>query len=111
MGPARDIEHMETSSIVIRTARQDDYVALWNVASLDDSVVPEGPLLVAEADGELVAALSLVSGSTIADPFRRTAQTVELMRLRADQLPRDSARPHGRILRRLRGRPSPVVAQ
>ena len=101
---------METASIAIRTARQDDYVALWQVASLDSGLVPDAPLLVAEAEGEIVAALSLSTGEAIADPFRRTAEAVALMRMRASQLPRDSARPRG-LLRRLRGRPSPAAVQ
>src|SRR4051812_47720242 len=95
-----------TASISIRTARRDDFTALWRVASLDDALVPAEPLLVAERDGEIVAALSIRGGETIADPFQRTADTVDLLRLRADQqLPRAAARPLGRMLGRLRGRP------
>ncbi len=77
---------MDTASIAIRPARQDDYVALWSVASLDSAVVPPEPLLVAETDGEIVAALSLESGEAIADPFQRTAEAIALLEARADQL-------------------------
>ena len=101
---------METASIAIRTARQDDFAGLWQLASLDSSLVPDGPLLVAETEDQIVAALSLATGEAVADPFRRTAEALALMRLRAAQLPRDSARPRGRF-RRLRGRPSPAPAQ
>ena len=71
---------MTTSQISIRIARQDDYADLWRVATLDSALVHEGPLLVAESDGEIVAALSLTNGGVIADPFRRTAELVDLLR-------------------------------
>ena len=92
--------------IAIRPARLDDSVALWSLAALDDALVPAGPLLVAEAGGELVAALSIATGEAIADPFRRTADALELLRLRSHQVPREPSRPRGRLLGRLRGRPA-----
>ena len=91
--------------IAIRPASLDDAVSLWSLAALDDTLVPEGPLLVAEAGGELVAALSVATGAAIADPFRRTADTLDLLRLRARQVPLEASRPRGRLLGRLRGRP------
>ena len=102
---------MTTSQISIRTARHDDYPDLWRVATLDSALVHEGPLLVAEADGEIVAALSLSDGRVIADPFRRTTAAVDLLRLRAGQLPRPGAGARRGILRRLRGRAAAVPAQ
>ena len=100
---------MNTASISIRPARGDDYVELWSVAALDSSFVPAEPLLVAEQDGEIVAALSLSSGATIADPFRRSAGAVSLLRLRASQHAGERAERRG-LLGRLRGRPAPVPA-
>jgi hypothetical protein len=97
-----------SSSISIRTARQDDYVALWSVATLDSKLVPDAPMLVAEADGEIVAAVSLANGEWIADPFQPTSATLDLLRLRADQFPRDRNRSRS-LLRRLRGRPAPLA--
>jgi ApbE superfamily uncharacterized protein (UPF0280 family) len=73
------------SSISIRTTGSDDYVALWSIAALDSATVPAEPLIVAEEDGEIVAALSLATGDVVADPFRRTAGAVALLRLRAAQ--------------------------
>jgi hypothetical protein len=73
-------------SVLIRAARGSDGPALRRLAELDSSIVPEGDLLVAETDGELIAALG--AGGTIADPFRRTAGVVELLRLRAEGSPR-----------------------
>jgi hypothetical protein len=95
-----------TASISIRTARQDDFTELWSVATLDSALVPAEPLLVAERDGAIVAALSLTSGDAIADPFQRTADAVDLMRLRASQLPHRSSDQPRRLLGRLRGRPA-----
>jgi hypothetical protein len=96
---------MDTNSISIRTARPEDFTSLWQIAALDSASVPRGPLLVADVGGDVVAALSLPSGEAVADPFRRTAEAVALLRMRADQLPRESERPRG-LLRRLRGRPA-----
>ena len=44
-------------SVLIRAARGSDGRALEALAELDSSIVPAGQLLVAEADGEMVAAL------------------------------------------------------
>src|SRR3954454_14667577 len=90
-----------TPDISIRPAHAHDFTALWQVAGLDDTSVPEGPMLVAEVDGEIVAALSLASGEKIADPFRRTAETVALLRLRASQVRRERVVRQRGLLRRL----------
>ena len=94
---------MDTTQISIRTTGCDDYVALWSIAALDSATVPAEPLLVAEEDGAIVAALSLATGETIADPFRRTAQAVALLRLRASQHAGEREPRHG-LLARLRDR-------
>ena len=47
------------SQITIRPGYADDHLALVRLAALDSAAVPAGPLLVAELDGELSAALSL----------------------------------------------------
>ena len=70
-------------TIEIRPARPDDAVALHSLASLDSALPLEGDVLVAIVDAEPVAALSLDDGRAIADPFRRTADTVALLKLRA----------------------------
>src|SRR5919199_6521677 len=100
---------MNTASISIRPAGCDDYVALWSLATLDSATVPAEPLLVAEEDGAIVAAMSLADGETIADPFRRTAGAVALLRLRASQHA-DASDAHRGLLSRLRGRPAAVPA-
>ena len=45
-------------------------------------------VLIAEVEGEILAATSLATGKTIADPFSRTAELRSLLELRAGQLRR-----------------------
>ncbi len=87
-----------TPQIVIRPARTDDGYALSRLAALDSSSAPAGRVLVAEVDGELVAALPIDGGRTIADPFRSTAALVALLELRAEQIAKTTA-PQRRGLR------------
>ena len=70
-------------SVLIRAARGSDGSALERLAALDSAAVPAGSLLVAEADGRLVAAISSSTGEAIADPFRPPADVLALLRLRA----------------------------
>jgi hypothetical protein len=56
------------------------------VAALDSSAVPRGALLGAEVCGRLVAVLGLERGDVVADPFARTAELVDLLRLRGTQV-------------------------
>lgn len=74
------------TSLTIRRLTEADQAPLTALAGLDSSRAPVGPVLGAEADGALVAALSLADGTVIADPFRRTAEAVALLRLRAKQV-------------------------
>jgi hypothetical protein len=76
----------DDAAIAIRRNRPEDEIALSRLADLDSSSVPAAPLLVAEVDGQLRAALSLRDGSAIADPFHRTAPLLELLTARAEQL-------------------------
>jgi hypothetical protein len=72
------------SQIMIRPGYADDYEALVHLAALDSADrVPARPLLLAEVDGELRAALSLSDGTAIADPFFPTAEIVALVRAHA----------------------------
>jgi hypothetical protein len=70
----------QLSSITIRPGYADDERALNRLAALDSASVPPAPLVLAEVDGHLSAALSLRDGSVIADPFRPTADLVALLR-------------------------------
>jgi hypothetical protein len=73
-------------SLIIREAQPADAAALERLAALDSGRVPSGRLLVAEADGEIQAAVPLAGGPAIADPFRSSAANVSLLGLRAAQL-------------------------
>ena len=76
------------SPVVIRLAVNEDELALRRLAQLDSARPLSGQTLLAEHGGSVVAAVSMADGSAIADPFRTTADTVELLRLRAAQLER-----------------------
>jgi hypothetical protein len=71
------------SPITIRRAHPEEPGVL-RVAALDSARVPRSPLLVAEVDGEIRAALSLDDGSAVADPFHHSLDLVDLLRARAD---------------------------
>jgi hypothetical protein len=68
-------------AVVIRAARGSDGVALDDLARLDSQRPLTGDVLLAEQDGAVVAALS--GDRVIADPFRRTADVISLLRIRA----------------------------
>lgn len=76
------------SSVVIRLAVAADEGRLRRLAHLDSSRPLSGRTLIAEQEGALVAAVSIPSGAAIADPFVPTADTLALLRLRAEQLSR-----------------------
>ena len=79
--------------MIIRRTTPDDGAALRRLAALDDARALRGDALVAEVDGEIRAALSLTDRRAIADPFRPTAELVELLRTRAAQLHASEAAP------------------
>src|SRR5215210_4304960 len=74
-----------TTSLALRAGASDDAHAISRLAGLDSAAIPAAPLLVAERDGAMVAAISLSSGAVIADPFAPTADVVDLLRLRRGQ--------------------------
>jgi hypothetical protein len=69
-------------TVLIRAARGSDGAALGRLAELDSARVPAGDLIVAEADGTLIAAHSPDARKSIADPFRPTADVVRLLEVR-----------------------------
>jgi hypothetical protein len=71
---------MTASTISLRHATAADEQALRDLAALESTRLPAGPFLVADVDDDVVAALSLADGIAIADPFRRTAELVALLR-------------------------------
>ena len=91
-----------TATITIRPAYADDRAALSRLATIDSSAVPAKPLLLAEVDDELRAALSLADGSVIADPFFPTLDLLELLRTHAALSADHGSRRRHRPARRLR---------
>ncbi|HXG77575.1 MAG TPA: hypothetical protein VNJ53_13500 [Gaiellaceae bacterium] len=74
-------------AVVIRLRRAGDERALAELAQLESRPLPEGPLVVAELDGSLVAALPLAGREpALADPFRPTRELVGLLEVRRRQL-------------------------
>ena len=79
-----DIEGVTTPTISIRPATTGDGRTLMRLAALDSArPLPFGPVVIAEIDGEPKAALSLKDGRVVADPFSRTADVVDLLRVHA----------------------------
>jgi hypothetical protein len=75
-----------SDAVVIRQAAPEDSGRLQRLAVLDSAPQPHGPMLVAEREGVLVAAVPLSGGRAIADPFEPTAGIVGLLELRRAQL-------------------------
>jgi hypothetical protein len=88
-------------TIEIRMLGLDDGASVARLAELDTTEPPSSPLLGAIVDGRLLAAHSLATGMSIADPFRHTAEIRSLLSERARQL--RGGRDRG-FLRRLRVR-------
>ena len=82
-------------AIVVRVAESSDVPALERLATLDSKPLPRGALVVADVQGEIVAAATLAgNGEAVCDPFRPTQHLVELLELRARQI-RGANRPGG----------------
>lgn len=77
---------MPATDITIRLARPADERAVIDLSALDSAARPADPVLVAEVDGSLWAAVSLSDRSAVADPFRPSGDLVPLLRERARQL-------------------------
>lgn len=73
-------------SVTLRFASPSDQGPLARLAELDSSTPPAQPVLLAEVDGHLRAALALTDGTVVADPFHPTADLIDLLRARARQL-------------------------
>jgi len=74
------------ASVTIRLAGTHEAATLARLAELDSATTPSAPALLAEVAGEVLAAISLADGAIVANPFRRTADAVELLRARERQL-------------------------
>ena len=85
--------------VTLRFGSLADQGPLARLAELDSAAPPAQPVLLAEVDGQLRAALALTGGAVVADPFYPTADLIDLLHARARQL---DATPRIRRSRRLR---------
>jgi hypothetical protein len=83
---ARKAKGTGTERLVLRRSSAEDAPALARLARLDSAPRPRGDMLVAEVDEKIVAAVPFDGGRAIADPFRPTADIVELLQARAELL-------------------------
>jgi hypothetical protein len=72
--------------VTIRTATDADAAPLRRLALLSCDEPLDGDVLIAELDGEPLAACSLQTGHTISDAFRHTHELRPLLELRRKQL-------------------------
>jgi hypothetical protein len=102
----READHHVVEAVAVRRLadRASDRAAVAHLAELDSTEPLNGDVLGAELDGRLVAAISLTTGDTIADPFTHTDQVRPLLEARAEQL-RGGASRFG-----LRRRSAPVAS-
>lgn len=76
--------HDERVTLRFGTAADDG--ALARLSALDSSKPPARPVLLAEVNGQLRAALGLSDGTAVADPFHASADLMDLLGARARQL-------------------------
>jgi hypothetical protein len=74
-----------SEEITIRPLREEDIGAVERLAQLDARPVPPGPLLLAEVEGAIEAAVALDGGETVANPFAPSGEAVSLLRIRREQ--------------------------
>ena len=91
-------EDVASDGVAIRAAGPDDAVVLSNLALIDSAPLAAerlsrlaadpgaGTVLVADVDGQPLAALDVDRDSAVADPFEPTASLVAMLRVRARQL-------------------------
>jgi hypothetical protein len=89
--------------VVVRLATDNDRAALARLAQLEGRMLPDGATLLAERHGVVLAAISIETAEAIADPFRPTADLVELLRRsgagRLDKADRQHRRRRSRLRR------------
>jgi hypothetical protein len=81
------------SCVTVRLANGRDDSALRRLEDLEGRQLPYEPTLVAEVEGQILAARTLVTRSAVADPFRPTQQLTEMLDLRSLQLRQQNGHP------------------
>jgi len=77
--------------VTIRRAYTRDAAQLADLAAMSERRIPTGVILVAEVEDALVAAVPLDGGPALLDISRPTADVVQLLELRSNQLRRAAA--------------------
>ena len=101
------VTHIDSSEITIRAARAEDMSEVARVAGRDTGDLPAGPVLVAKVGSDVRAAISLADGAVIADPFHRTAELVQMLRIRAGAIVQSRS---GQVASRSVSRHRPMTA-
>ena len=96
---------MTNSSLILRPATSADTADLERLAALDSARPLAGDVMLAHADGEVRAAVSLETGRSVADPFYPSLELVPLLRAAAGERPR-----RGRSWRRAARSVRPALA-
>jgi len=92
---------MNNTALTIRRATAADAFALRRLAAIDSAAPPTGDVLLAEIGHELWAAVSVATGDAIADPFRPSAELVDLLRFRVARMRSDEHAHRGALARLL----------
>jgi hypothetical protein len=105
----------DAHDIVIREARPADAVALARLVQFGDAQTPDGRMIVAIVNGQIVAVAAGPDGLVIADPFLPTEAIVMLLEAQARQVTAGDARSlraprRERSESRLERRPDPTGA-
>ena len=77
---------MHDASLTLRRATDDDAAALARLVELEEAVPLTGAVLLAELDGQVLAAVSVREDRAVADIFRPTAELVAMLRAWRDAL-------------------------
>ena len=77
---------ISANAYVIRKATVDDDETLRTLAELDSQHSLHRPALIGEVDGYPAAAVSLIDGRVVSDPFQLTVRLRQLLQIRAGAL-------------------------
>jgi len=72
--------------VILRPAMEDDWAILDRLAQLDSGTCLVGDVIVAECQGEAVAAIDVETGTVTADPFKPTAHVTAMLEMRRRHL-------------------------
>jgi hypothetical protein len=77
---------IDTRDVELRLCRVADDPQLDRLAELEGRPTPHGRFVVAAVRGRILAALPLMGGPPLRDPFARTEHLLRLLEVRAEQL-------------------------